>query len=265
VLLKLYSTAEQDALKDVTLSALESFADPKVAATLLETYPKLTPDLKTKARNVLLARPASALAMLRAIDAKRLEKTELTLNQLRQIQRFADKEIDGLVTKHWGRVGGDSSGEKRARISWLNIAISRSKADMVQGKNLYTKTCANCHQLFGEGQKIGPDLTTADRKNRDYLLTHVVDPSVYIRPEYMTQIIRTVDGRTFEGVVVETAGETVTLANSQAQKTTIQKKNIEEMVPSAFSVMPEKLLDTLTDQQVADLFSYLQSEPPKKK
>ena len=34
-----------------------------------------------------------------------------------------------------------------------------------------------CHQLFGAGQRVGPDLTAADRKNLDVLLQNVIDPS----------------------------------------------------------------------------------------
>src|SRR5256885_9852928 len=33
--------------------------------------------------------------------------------------------------------------------------------------------------------KTGPELTGFDRKNTQYLLTHVIDPSAVIRPEYI--------------------------------------------------------------------------------
>jgi putative heme-binding domain-containing protein len=42
---------------------------------------------------------------------------------------------------------------------------------------LFRKHCATCHKLFDEGEAIGPDLTHANRKDRDYLLVSIVDPS----------------------------------------------------------------------------------------
>src|SRR6185436_16234035 len=115
--------------------------------------------------------------------------------------------------------------------------------------------------------KVGPDLTTADRKNRMYLLANIVDPSSYIRPEFVMYSVLTKDDRKLSGIATESSGESVTLVNvvnDQVVKTTVAKADIAEMTPSAVSLMPEKLLDTLTEPQVADLFAYLGSDAPAK-
>ena len=43
----------------------------------------------------------------------------------------------------------------------------------------------------------------------------------------------------------------------------IARDDIDEMVQQEISLMPEKLLDTFNAQQIRDLISYLQSNPPK--
>ena len=58
----------------------------------------------------------------------------------------------------------------------------------------------------------------------------------------------------------------VTLVNvieNKPVKTVVSKKDIDEMLPSAVSLMPEKLLDTLSYQEIRDLFAYMQTEPKK--
>jgi putative heme-binding domain-containing protein len=60
--------------------------------------------------------------------------------------------------------------------------------------------------------------------------------------------------------VVESTPATVTLLNAKNEKTIIRREQIEEMTTAPASLMPEKLLDTLTDQQIRDLFAYLQSD-----
>ena len=158
---------------------------------------------------------------------------------------------------------------EQARIAWLNTVLGREKGDAARGKVLFTKHCGVCHKLHGEGGAVGPDLTTADRKNRGYLLAQIVDPSGYIRPEYVVQNVLTTDERKLSGLATET-GESITLVNvvnDQVVKTVIPKKDIADIRPSAVSLMPEKGLDTLTEPQVADLFAYLMSDgsksPPK--
>ena len=68
---------------------------------------------------------------------------------------------------------------KRARIDRLKGRLdsqSLASADLSNGRGLFVKACATCHTLFGQGGKIGPDLTGAQRSNLEYLLENVVDP-----------------------------------------------------------------------------------------
>jgi putative heme-binding domain-containing protein len=176
--------------------------------------------------------------------------------------QHADPAIRPLIEKHWGKVGPATAGEKLARIRYLAYALKMGKGDPEKGKPLFTKTCATCHTLFGEGNKIGPDLTGADRKSVDFLLSNIVDPSAVVRPEFAAHIVATTDGRLLTGLIVEQTPSVVTLVNDKNERTVLPRERIEEIKPSPVSLMPEKLLDTLDDQQVRDLFSYLQGEAP---
>src|SRR5207302_5802519 len=110
--------------------------------------------------------------------------------------------------------------------------------------------CATCHTLFGEGQKVGPDLTGADRKNRDFLVVSVVDPSAVIRPEFAAHNVITTDGRFLTGLIAEQTPNAVTLLDAKGQRTVLAREKIEPLMPSLVSPMPEKILDPLADQQL---------------
>ena len=138
-------------------------------------------------------------ALLKAVDAGKFPKADVTVDHARAAIRLGDKEVTALVEKHFGKLAPATAGEKQARIAWLNTALGREKGDAARGKVLFTKHCAACHKLHGEGGKVGPDLTTADRKNRGYLLAQIVDPSGYIRPEYVVQNVLTTDERKLVG------------------------------------------------------------------
>lgn len=260
--------AKTDNLRLGYLGGLEAYDDPAIAPVVLAASRGSSPKVKQRAVQVLLSRPAWAAVMFREVEAGRFPKGDLTVEHAKTAVGLNDPALTALVEKQFGKLQAATAGEKQARISWLNVAIGREKGpDAGRGKALYTKHCAACHTLHGEGGKVGPDLTTADRKNRGYLLAQIVDPSGYIRPEFVVQNVLTQDGRRLSGIIEPSAGDSVTLVNvvnDQPVRTVLAKANIETSTPSAVSLMPEKLLDTLSDAQVADLFAYLGSDPPRK-
>ena len=200
--------------------------------------------------------------LLVQVDAKQIATTDISTEQVRTAMSFDDPAIAKLAEKHYGKIGPATPGEKQARISWLGVAISRGKGDAVAGKILFKQQCASCHVLHGEGNKIGPELTAADRKNVGYMLANIIDPSALVRPEFVQHIATTLDGRKLSGLVIEANAESMTLLDAQNRKIVLAKADIEEIKPTAVSLMPEKLLDTLSDAQVCDLFAYLRSDPP---
>jgi putative heme-binding domain-containing protein len=204
------------------------------------------------------------LALLQAVDSGRIAPRDVPIDQLRRLAVYKDERIGKLLAKHWGTVAPATTGEKISRIRSVNLILSRvGKGDAQKGHELFRKHCAACHSLFGEGAKIGPDLTGADRKNREYLLTQIIDPSAVIRPEYQAFTIETKDGRSLFGLIVESSSGSVTLVDSKSEKTVLARSKIDHMEPSAVSLMPEKILAPLSDQELCDLFTYLQGDGPR--
>ena len=259
-LLQALADAHSDALRSAVLSALQPFADPRISDEVLGLYPKLSADLKGRAVSLLCGRAASGLELLKAVDAGRVAPREAPLDQLRRLALFKDDAIDKLIEKHWGKISPATAGEKLTRIRNIGVILSKSAGDRVAGKAVFLKNCGACHTLFGEGGKVGPDLTGADRKNRDWLLTQIVDPSAVIRPEFLAYVVNVKDGRTLTGLMVESTPDTVTLVDAKNVRSVVRRDLIDELKASPVSLMPEKILDALEDQQLRDLFGYLQGD-----
>jgi putative membrane-bound dehydrogenase-like protein len=260
-LLQLLADSKDGRLRQTVLAALQSFPDPRIATTVLDLYPKLPGDLRLRGQALLAGRPASALALVKAVEAGRIDKKEIAFDQLQRIAAFNKPELTKLVEKHWGKVGAASSGEKKSRMVSIAHILRQGKGNPVNGKALFTKHCATCHTLFGEGGKIGPELTGVDRKNLDFLLTSIVDPSAFIRPEFVAYTVETKDGRVLTGLIVEQSPKSVTLLDGKNERTVVAKENVEgEITPSSVSLMPEKILDPLDDQEIRDLLGYLRSD-----
>ncbi len=101
-------------------------------------------------------------------------------------------------------------------------------------------------------------MTGADRGDLDFLLTSLVDPSAQIRKEYQSQTIALRDGRVLSGLVVDENDRVLTVIDSNRQKISIARDLIEESHAAQVSLMPEGMLEKLTEPQIRDLFRYLQ-------
>jgi putative heme-binding domain-containing protein len=250
---------QPDAIKLASLDVLAAYESPPVTTALLQTYTTATKDVRHRIRDILFSRPATALAFLQSIDAGKIKADDIPVDQLRRLALHKNEQIDALVHKRWGNIGPGSSEEKLATMRRFNNDLRAGTGKPVAGKLIFEKNCGVCHQLFGQGNKIGPDLTPANRNDRAALLANIVDPSAVIRREFMNYVVVTTSGRVLTGVMAEQDGAAVTIVDANNQRTKIPRNEIDELREADVSLMPERLLEKLTPQEIRDLFSYLQS------
>jgi putative membrane-bound dehydrogenase-like protein len=261
-LLKLLGGGEPEAIQMAVLSTLQRFERSKIAATLVRHYPTLSPRLRARAGEVLLSRRAWAKVFLEEIDKGRFDAKDIATEHLRVVALHGDRSLDDLVRKHWGNIQPGTAEEKLAEMRRLSNDLRAGTGNPVAGRALFRKHCATCHKLFDDGESLGPDLTHANRKDRDYLLASIVDPRAVIRKEYLAYNVQTTDGRSLSGLIVEQTPNSVTLLDPKNQRTKVARNQIESIQESPVSLMPENLLKDLKPQELRDLFSYLQSDKP---
>lgn len=261
-LLKLLNPGESEAVRLAVLTALQRFDDGRISEALLHGYGKMNARLRSRVRAVLFSRKAWALAFLQGVNRGTYPAAEVAVEELRTLSLFKDKKLEELVRKHWGNVQPGTSEEKLAEVRRLTNDLRAGTGDVRAGHELYRKHCAACHRLFGEGETVGPDLTHANRKDRDYLLVSIVDPSALIRKEYVSYVVQTTDGRVLTGLMAAQTPGSITLLAAKNERTTISREKIESIQESSTSLMPENLLRQLKPKELRDLFRYLQSEQP---
>ena len=179
----------------------------------------------------------------------------------RAIPRDPGAGLAAIVRKHWGVSRGATREERLAEVRRLNNDLRAGPGDPKRGRQMFQEKCATCHRLHGEGETIGPDLTFVNRKDRDFLLVSLVDPSGVVRKEYQATIIATQDGRIFTGLIVEQTPVALTLRDTKGQRIRVTRSEIHEMKDSDVSLMPESLYKEFRPEQLRDLFRFLQDEP----
>ena len=254
-------------LQTAAIQALQNFERAEIPAALIANYSRLNNEARTRARTALASRPAWGMALVRAVDEKKIDAKDIPPDLLRQMLRHNDAALTAAIEKRWGKFQTQTPADKIIAINRLKLVLNpsgttlRFTGDAAEGKKLFTQLCATCHKLFGEGAVTGPELTGADRKNNDWLLTQIVDPSAFIRPEYVNHNVEMKDGRLFTGLLVDQNDNALTVLDAQNQRTVLNRAEVKEVIASSTSLMPEGLVETLTPEQLRNLFSYLQSKP----
>ncbi len=256
----LQNLLDDKALRGPSLRALAAYTDDATPGRILKLYPTLTDDEKADAIQTLASRPAYALALLDAVEKGQVQRRDLSAFTVRQIQALKSKPVNDRLTQVWGtiRPASQEKASLLAKYKGLLTPEYIKTAEPSQGRLIFAKTCANCHTLFGEGGKIGPELTGAQRNNLDYLLENLIDPSALVGRDYQVTQIETQNGRTITGIIKEETDQVLTL-QTQNELLRVPKADIAGRVLSPLSMMPERLLDNLKDEEVRDLIAYLGS------
>lgn len=251
---------EKDDLRTAAINALAGVDDAKTPEALLSIYSSLPLADQQATIATLTARPNFVLALLDAIEAKKVPRNDLSAFTVRQLSRLDNAAVNKRLTEVWGAVR-NTPADKLADMERFKKQLSPAiltQADLPHGRELFSKTCASCHQLFGTGKQIGPDLTGSNRRNLDYLLDNMLDPSAVVGKDYQMTTVVTGDGRTINGIIKQETDSAVTL-QTPTDLVTIPKADIEARKLSDLSLMPEGQLKPLSANDVRDLVAYLQT------
>lgn len=121
--------------------------------------------------------------------------------------------------------------------------------------------CAGCHTIRGEGGKIAPELTNLIHRDYASVTKDIRRPNAAINPDFLSYAIETKDGRVLTGVLNGSTEAELSIGGTDGKITRLPRGDAESIHPSRTSIMPEKLLDSLTDEQVCDLMTFLLTNP----
>lgn len=141
-------------------------------------------------------------------------------------------------------------------LSWIENDPATPR--MHNGMLAFTRAqCATCHRFNGQGDSIGPDLSTIARRfSKRETLRAILHPSEVISDQFSSTKVITTDGRQLIGLLGHAGGNQV-LLQSDGNKITLAAGEIEETAPATTSAMPEGLIDELSLEDIRDLLAYL--------
>jgi putative heme-binding domain-containing protein len=120
--------------------------------------------------------------------------------------------------------------------------------------------CSRCHQVAGQGGKIGPDLSNLIHRDYASVLRDIREPSAAINPDYLTHLVELKNGKLLTGVL-RPSERGVIVGDQGGKEILIAQDEIDSVKPLGTSTMPEGLDRALGPEKLRDLLTFLLTEP----
>ncbi|MDX1967235.1 MAG: c-type cytochrome, partial [Planctomycetaceae bacterium] len=255
-LLQIISPQVAPEVAEGIIAALGASTASDVGPLLVSRTQSLTPGARQAAIRVLLGRPQTVGALLDAFDAGELQLADLTLDQKQALAAHPDRNLRLRATELLKRQGGLPNADRQKVIDEF-LAVIEHKGDAAAGKEVFKKQCAKCHMHSGEGQKIGPDLTGMAVHPKHELLIHILDPSRSVEGNFRLYTVQLADGRVLSGMLAGESRTAIEIVDTEAKRHAIPREDVDELVASKKSVMPEGFEKQVKPAELNDLLEFL--------
>ncbi|MBY0587324.1 neutral/alkaline non-lysosomal ceramidase N-terminal domain-containing protein [bacterium] len=224
---------------------------------LLSDWRSHSPMLRSQIISLLLARPGWARQIVEGIEKGNIGAMDIEAPATAELVHHNNQDIAERAKKLF-----EASQSTRQEVLDRYVSVLTMAGDASAGRSIFEKHCGTCHRFGSRGQLVGPYLGGVRDRSPGYLLGAVLDPNRAVESKYVSYSVELSDGRVLSGMLVVESSSSITLARADGTKVEVLRTEIERMVSSGRSFMPEGLEKDLDPQQLADLFSFL-AQPPE--
>jgi putative membrane-bound dehydrogenase-like protein len=255
-LLELLTPRVSPDLAAALLDAIARSEASAAGAALANLIPNLTPGLRPTGLRVLLGRVEWTAALLDQVAAGKVQITDLSLDQRQSLLSHPRRSVSARARRLLARAGGLPDPDRQKVVDEL-MSVTEKRGDAAAGKLVFKNLCATCHTHFGEGGRVGPDLTGMAVHPKSHLLTEIMDPSRNVEGNYRQYVVSTRTGRIVSGLLASETKTSVELIDAQSQRHTIQREEIEGLQASGKSLMPDGFEKQLSRSDLINLLEFL--------
>jgi len=146
--------------------------------------------------------------------------------------------------------------------AWLERTAGEGDAEAGRRIFFHSKIgyCSRCHRYDGRGNHVGPDLTKIHEREREWLLTSILQPARDVAPAYRQWQIELKDGRTMTGISLRKGSHSEDYLGADGKPFAVKLADMEARREVETSIMPEGLAQTMTAKELRDVIAFLTND-----
>ena len=253
----LVALVSEDPLLEIRKTASRQLSRLSVEALWIEVWEKYrgeSPDVRQAMLQSAMNSSLGQKTLLDSIDQGIIHVAEIDAATRRRLDQ-SPPEI-ALV---WKRLASRLVTEDRQALLKRYESHLTTDGSAIKGRELFSKTCANCHRIGDLGVNVAPDISDSRVKTPQQILTDILIPNQSIDGNYVGYVVSTVDGGNWSGVLTGDQGNAVTLRIAGGESVTVLKSDIDTLQSTGLSLMPEGLEQNLTPDEMNDLVSFIKN------
>jgi putative heme-binding domain-containing protein len=252
-------------LREKVGQAMAGQSSAEATRLVLEAIRTAPRRLQLKIASSLAGHPAGGEALLQAVE---IGQTPALLLLERSVQDKLRAAKPTNLTARLERLTKNltpPSEEIQRLLRNRQGAYAAAQTSPSAGQEVFTKNCAVCHSIDGQGGLVGPQLDGVGNRGLERLVEDVLDPNRNVDRAFRTSIFTLKDGDIVSGLFRREEGERIILADATGKEIALQKKDVEGRFESDTTLMPSNFGDLLPEQDFNNLMAFLlsQNTPPK--
>jgi hypothetical protein len=175
---------------------------PRARQLLVEQLQTAPASVQTILALALAGTTAGAEELLKTIEAGKASGRLLQDRTIAaRVRESRPLRVDDRIAK---LTAGLPSIEQRVEdlLKRRRDGFRRAGQDVALGAKVFEKNCANCHQVGGKGQRIGPQLDGIGVRGLERLLEDTIDPSRNVDQAFRTTVVNLKSGQSVRGLLL---------------------------------------------------------------
>jgi len=252
-------------IREAAAKALSEVNSDEARQSLLMPIRVAPQAMAAKLAVALASRPEGANTLLDAVERNTiLPRLLLEPTVKDKLAAAKIKDLDARIAKLTANLA-PASQQLDKLIAAKRAAYDPKKGNIEKGHEVFTKTCAICHQIDGQGAVVGPQLDGVGARGLDRILEDVIDPNRNVDPMFRFSNITLKDGDTISGLSRGEVGQNLVLIDLTGKENPIPKAEIQSVEVSKLSLMPTGFGEIIPTDDFNNLMTFLLSKNVAKK
>lgn len=242
-------------VQKASLKVLGASGGTGIAGYLRDHWQGISPQLRDMAIGIFLESKERILMLVESIEAGTIAPSSIGFYRQIFLMTLEDEAMRTRTRKLF--VDESKDNDRKNIIAGYKAAIG-SKGNFANGKLVFEKNCAVCHQIGGKGgTALAPDLGTIRNRRPESILADILDPGLSIADGFDLWQIELKNGETKQGIIASETHTTLALNLPGGQKEVINRQNISSLRALGITLMPTGLEGSISKTEMADLLTFI--------
>jgi putative membrane-bound dehydrogenase-like protein len=257
---QLTSTARQllqDEEPAVASAAVEAVAGTAGAATdalLVGAVDEVAETVRPAVLAAATRNARRAKLLLDAVADGRVSTSLLGHAACDRLWRYPDDAVRARAAEV---LGPPPPADRQPMVNAYRASLPEAAGSPDAGRAVFRQHCVSCHRVEGVGRDLGPNLAAMQARGPEAMLLGILDPNREVLPAFTGRTAVCADGRVVTGVLAAEGDASITLRTADGEVLVLARDDIDELLDTGRSLMPEGFERSIAPDEMANLLAYL--------